>query len=448
MKILPNSLYLKLLGWFTAASLLAIIATLAVVRPLWDALDQTVDQLPRWGQQAALAYESGGEEALHSYLRNLRREHRVTGLLFNRAGKPLTRLRMPPDMRQTLLKGEDSSSSGPRFHRLAHFDIHTDNAIYQWRVLRPPPGPAQWRTLGGVRLVIFLAFMALAALLFTTWLGRPIKQLRIATDNMTAGDLGSRVGASVASRHDEIGELGSAFNRMADRLQSLVANKERLLRDVSHELRSPLARLEVALELAREKSNGAAGKELNRIDLETQRLKALIDQVMTLARLDDPEAAYQFQLLNIGELLESVCEDLDMLPEADIRLEPYPDLHVLGNDGLLRSALENVIRNAMKYTAGGTEVGVCLYPAGDTAVIEVRDHGPGVPDAQLEAIFRPFYRTSEARTPETGEGADSGGYGVGLAIVKRVTLAHKGNVKATNMDGGGLRISLSLPLAN
>lgn len=445
--MIRGRLYLKLFGWFVAASALAMIATLLVMRPLWHALDETTGEFGQWGHDAASIYEQRGSDALHDYLQELRRSRHVTAMLLGADGRPLTRLRMPPHVRDRLL-GPVRQLSGPLADsgRLLRTRVRTQADQYEWRVLRPRPGPEQWRALGWVRLLIFLLVMALAALLFTAWLGRPIKRLRLATDGMAAGDLATRVDNTLTGRRDEIGELGQAFNNMAERIQALVENKKRLLRDVSHELRSPLARLEVALELARERSVDRATSELDRIDLETQRLKALIDQVMTLARLDDPEAAYQYETLDLHSLTAEICADLALLPEARFDLQSAEGVHVQGNSSLLRSAIENVLRNAIKYTAKGSSIRVRLSVENNQAVLRVADRGPGVPEQQLEAIFKPFYRTSEARTP--GANGSTGGYGVGLAIVQRVVESHGGSATARNRPDGGLEIELRLPLAS
>lgn len=433
-----NRLYFKLLAWFIIASALAGAATLVLIRPLWDVLDRQTQNLPAWGQQAAAIYEAGGPPALNDYLEGIYAEHEVAAVLLDRSGHPLSRPGLRGFHLRMLLPDTERANKHPARRRLMEMQIRTEADHYLWRAMRPRLEPHQWRLLGWARLAIFVSVLALTALLFAAWLGRPIARLKNATQRMGSGDLGSRVEPRLARRRDAIGELGAEFNRMAEHLQDLVSSKERLLRDVSHELRSPLARLDVALELLRDKPENPAA--LDRIALESRRLGELIDQVMTLSRLDNPEAAYQMQSLDMAELVDTVINDLRTLPGARIEILKLEAITVSGNPGLLRSAVENLLRNALHYTAPDTAATLALTSDDGWARLVIADQGPGVAEDQLEAIFRPFYRTAEARD------RDSGGYGVGLSIVQRVAGLHGGTVNARNRDTGGLEVELCLPL--
>jgi two-component system sensor histidine kinase CpxA len=249
----------------------------------------------------------------------------------------------------------------------------------------------------------------------------------------------------IGKRRDEIAELGADFDRMAERLENLLAAQRQLLRDVSHELRSPLARLQVALGLARRRSQGARA-ELDRIEREAQRLDELIGQLLSLMRLESGTDIPAAEPLELAELLHSVAQDANFETENHQRRVAVTDAvptTLLGDSRLLRSALENLVRNAMRHTAENTTVELSLRPdpqAGHGVVLRVRDYGPGVPEPDLPRLFDPFFRVEAAR--ERG----SGGYGLGLAIAARAVRNHGGVIEARNVEGGGLEVRVRLPV--
>jgi two-component system sensor histidine kinase CpxA len=230
---------------------------------------------------------------------------------------------------------------------------------------------------------------------------------------------------------------------MAERLRALLASHRELLRDVSHELRSPLARLQIALGLAR-RPNADLEQEFDRIELETARLDELIGEILSLSRLDDPARTLVAEPVNLEELLETLVENARI--EADLRsiqlqLNALPGLSVEGDRELLFRAVENVLRNAVRFSPNGTLVEVTAERAADQAVIRIRDHGPGVPQEALARIFEPFFCVAQARDRE------SGGYGIGLAITARVAALHGGSVRAANAAPSGLALEITLPLS-
>jgi two-component system sensor histidine kinase CpxA len=234
---------------------------------------------------------------------------------------------------------------------------------------------------------------------------------------------------------------------MAERLENLVNAQGNLLNDISHELRSPLARLNVALGLARQRTGPEAQDALERIDLEAARLNELIGRLLTIARLEGGEEAMQKFPIALEELVEEVSQDADFEAQArGCRVETVivDDCMVMGDPSLLHSALENVIRNATRYTRAGTAVEVRLQRGhganGPAAVVQVTDFGPGVPPDALDKLFRPFYRIDDAR------GRQTGGVGLGLAITERAVRLHGGTVRAANRAEGGLIIEIRLPM--
>jgi len=293
--------------------------------------------------------------------------------------------------------------------------------------------------------MIVLLIVGLISLWITRHITSPIIQLRSAATQLAGGNLSARVSQETLLRKDELADLGKDFNHMASQVELLMASQRRLIGDISHELRSPLARLSVALGLARRTADPETDTSLNRIERETQRLNEMISGLLHLARLESGTETLDQEIVDIEGLVCSVADDANF--EAGSRnrsvrvLSTFPCSRK-GNAQLLRSAVENVVRNAVNYTAEGTEVELSLAPAGEgeSAVIRVRDHGPGVPESALKTIFEPFFRVDEARD------RFSGGAGLGLSITDRVIRAHGGSVNAQNLPEGGLIIELTLPV--
>lgn len=278
------------------------------------------------------------------------------------------------------------------------------------------------------------------------WLARtltsPVGPLRQATRRLSRGDLSARVEGKVTQRRDEIGELARDFDAMAERIEGLVESQQRLLRDVSHELRSPLARLTVALELARTRAGEAASGPLNRIEREAGRLDELIGQLLLLERLEAGTAKHEAIPIDFEKLLADVVADAGFEAGSEgkeVRFEGASGLRIVGREALLRSAFDNVIRNAVHHTKPGTTVEVLLVGGDDGATLTIRDHGPGVAEGDFEKIFEPFYRVGEARDRSTG------GTGLGLAIAARAVRAHGGIIGAENHHDGGLVVTVRLP---
>ena len=295
-------------------------------------------------------------------------------------------------------------------------------------------------------LWIRLAVLALVVGALSFWLARylsaPVGLLRRATQRLSAGDLSARVGGPVDRRSDEIGALARDFDEMAERLETVLGSQRRLLRDVSHELRSPLARLRVALELARNRAGAAAGNPLDRIDRETTRLDELIDRLLLLERLEAGEPGSEILDFDLAALLSEVVDDasFEAAPAGrEVRLDSYPPCPMRGHPGLIRSALDNVIRNAISHAPEGSKIEVELHAESGEATVSIRDHGAGVPDGHLEALFEPFARVADARERSTG------GAGLGLAITRRAVEIHGGAVTASNHPDGGLEVVIHLP---
>jgi two-component system sensor histidine kinase CpxA len=247
-------------------------------------------------------------------------------------------------------------------------------------------------------------------------------------------------------RRDELAQLVRDFDGMAGRIESLVTAQARLLNDVSHELRSPLARLNVSLGLARQRTGPQAEPALDRIEREAERLNELIGRLLTIARLESGADGLEESQVHLEDVLRDITQDADFEAQSlhcRVQCSIGNDCVVPANRDLLYSAIENVVRNAMRYTKEGTTVDIRLDaatgPTGLEACVKVLDSGPGVPEESLDKLFRPFYRLDDARSARTG------GVGLGLAITERTVLLHHGRVKAVNRPQGGLMVEISLP---
>jgi signal transduction histidine kinase len=311
--------------------------------------------------------------------------------------------------------------------------------VLQWERTAPPSlffGSLQ----ANLRLAGIFLTGTLLCYILALYLTSPIRKLREATRKISLGDLRTRVSGRVVKRRDELGDLAKDFDEMAERIESLITSQQRLTQDISHELRSPLARMNVALEIAKQKANPESIPLLERIENESMRLNEMISRILTLAKLESGAEEYDLRRINLSELVRDIAADADFEARANekvVEVSADDKVTVTGSENLLRSAIENVLRNAVRYTAERSVVNVDLKARNGNAVIEVTDHGGGVPEDQLEHLFRPFYRVGTDRTRRTG------GTGLGLAIADRAIKAHKGSISAANYNGG-LRVVITL----
>jgi signal transduction histidine kinase len=300
----------------------------------------------------------------------------------------------------------------------------------------------------GMRLLVILVIGGIFCYWLARYLATPLFKLRTTTNQLAEGNLGARVSTKLAKRRDEVGQLGRDFNAMAERLEGMVKAQQRLLGDISHELRSPLARLGVALGLARQRSGAEASGALDRIERESDNLNEMISQLLALTRLESGTDGRKRTEVDLTALVREVAHDADYEARSvnrSVQVVSSDNCSINGVEELLRSAVENVVRNAVRYTPEGTAVEVALRKqngnGNNFAVISVRDRGKGVPEEALEKIFRPFYRTEDARDRQSG-----GGTGLGLAITERAVRMHGGSVQAMNAADGGLSIEMRLAL--
>jgi two-component system OmpR family sensor kinase len=308
----------------------------------------------------------------------------------------------------------------------------------------PPPGPGGPGFNRRVGQVAGIVAATLASLLFAALLAwyfsRPIRALRSAFEAASSGDLTPRF-AGTARAGDELSSLGRDFDRMSAQLRALMDGQRRLLHDVSHELRSPLARLQAAVGLAHQQPEKIASS-LDRIERESMRMDKLVGGLLTLSRLDAPPDFKRHETIDLTELADEIAADarFEAGPNApQVSVDALGAIVVQGDPDLLWSALENVVRNAIRHGGAGGIVQVLLRSDTSQATVEVLDRGPGIAPSDMAAIFQPFFRAQAAQTAIDG-------HGLGLPIAQRVVQAHGGTIHAANRDGGGLRVTITLPL--
>lgn len=309
---------------------------------------------------------------------------------------------------------------------------------------QPPPPPEElvmWGPVPMVPLVSAMIAVLVISLVFAWYLSRPLRHLSWALDRFADGRLDTRVEPLMSGRRDEIADLAFDFDRMAARIEQLAQANRALMHDISHELRSPLTRLQAAIGLLRQDPSQTAVM-IERIERESERLDLLIEELLTLHRLDAGSTGAPRQRVDVIELLQAIADDADFEAHASQRtlsLNAAGSFVIEAHGELLYRAFENVIRNALKFSPAGSEISVetILAEQGKTLVTTVRDRGPGVPSEMLQAIFEPFTRV---------EGSESvRGTGLGLAIARRAMLLHGGSVEASLREGGGLVVTLTLP---
>lgn len=404
----------------TRAAWVALMALLAEPHPgAGRALQQV---LPLYAELAATTLEQGGPAAL---------------------GRLTTRLAAQQGLRLTLLAGTADciGRTGDKGPVLAAAVVHGDTRYCLLGESAASRGhPWHW---GDAMLLVELALCGAFSFFLARYLLLPIRKLSNAAQALGHGDLTARAGPKLGRRCDEAGELVRQFDRMADRIALLITAQQRFIGDVSHEIKSPLARISMALGLARREAGPGASPRFDRMEREIEVISDLISELLTLSSLQAGDPVRSFEPFDLVALIQAVIDDAAFeRPDRPVRLSAPGALAITADAVLLRRAIENVLRNALFYTQPGTAVDVAVDRMAEGGVcINVRDQGPGVPDDALPHLFDPFYRVDEARARNTG------GIGIGLAICDRAVRLHGGKVSACNMRPSGLAIQLMLPAA-
>ena len=425
-----RSLFAKILLWFLATVVAAFVGFNLIELRFDDAMRHApmVRAFRFQAREAIDAYESGGPKALRWDLDRIQGMFQAQAFLTDANGRDLV---TGADRRGLIRSG-----GWAWFRRNRSVIARRSGDGRYWFILSIPEEGTARSLLPPEQLFVLLAVLVLCYLL-ARYLTSPLRKLQTALERFGQGDFSAR---TAATRRDELGELARTFDRMAERIQNLVAAERRLLLDISHELRSPLARLGVAIELARSGENRDAA--LDRIQKESDRLNTLVGGLLQSTRAEVDPNTMRTQAVRLDELLADIVSDCSIEAAArgcSLDLDANSPTTVTGDPELLRRAAENVIRNAIRYSPPQSAIQVRLSRDNHTAHVQVRDYGPGVPEEALGRIFEPFYRVEGDRNRE------SGGVGLGLAIAQRAVQLHKGRLQAHNANPG-LRIDIDLPV--
>ena len=440
-----RSLYWKIFFffWLTLISAIFSVATLSEI--IVEERDQNqYHRVVKLGIKAADIYETKGSEELTTWLRYIDQEFEVKGFMLDSKRRPISLANLPKNWLEFTLPLTQNRLSERNLRGFQPYRISSSNGhIYTFVAHRDNRGPyPAWLKHLPVLQVITALFIVALLTAFVTWrITDPLRKLKKATDSFARGNLDTRVSKLVGCRKDEIGEVGLAFNHMAERISLLVSNQQRLFRDISHELRTPLARQQIALELLARKLPDTEHQSLHRIEREIERMNALIDQVLTLLRLEQNDQSPTIETYDLSHLLCKLTQDAQFEAQSKDQVHlQQPDNNLLtGQPELVSRAVENILRNAMRYTPDNAGVFLQVENYKDTVVIRIEDEGEGVPEDSLKHLFEPFYRVEASRNQH------SGGYGVGMAIAEQAIRAQGGTIEASNRVTGGLRVDITLP---
>jgi two-component system sensor histidine kinase CpxA len=462
-----HSLFLRILLWFGLAMIAAAVASFVVgVVAEHEAHDvappHLVQALNVYSQTAADMVERDGPGAVNAYFDRIEAISGIHAFLIDEHDTEVSGESLPPGATELVRRARNNpglvndltrdipvNAVAAKSPKGTVYVLVAEDPAFR-RGFLGIPGRTGFRfTL--VSISRTLLPVLLVGLIFCYWLAKylstPMEELRGVAQELSAGNLSVRVKDRLLRRPDEIGHLGRDFNLMAGRIESLVEAQRRLLGDISHELRSPLARQGVALGLARRRAGVEARSALDRIEREGERLNEMIAQLLTLTRLESGTDGVEQVKIDLSALVRDIADDADFEAhdrDRSVRVVEDETASITGAPEMIRSAIENVVRNAVRHTAEGSAVEVSLSSESVNhdrlALIRVRDHGGGVPENVIKDIFRPFYRVEDDRDRKTG------GSGLGLSIAARAVRLHHGTINAANAKEGGLVVEIRLPL--
>jgi signal transduction histidine kinase len=434
-----RSLYARILIFHFVTLVLSLLAFLTI-----DAFVSGEGSRDRFQELFALqvsgavrAYEEGGAVALTPFLERLDRSFTATHYLLDEHNHDL----VSGQIMAPVLSPNRGGVVGRVVRRVlgtkSTFIVESIDKRYRLLYVNG----STWQNLPA-QLPYYLIVLVAAATIYSfvaVGIASSLKTISKTADRFGQGDLAARVPPT--PRRDEVGSLARSFNSMADRIQTLLVAERRLLQDVSHELRSPLARLAFAVELARTAPDRQLA--INRLKREVDCLSGLVASLVEITRAEGDPLAHRFETLHVEEVLDAVVESCGLEAEASgcrIATAGATASEIRGERELLRRAFDNVLRNAVRYSPAGTAVEVSRREQAGRVIVEVRDHGTGVPEQLLGKIFEPFFRVDESRQTSTGS------VGLGLSIVRRILELHQGMVSAQNANPG-LRVTMSFPAA-
>lgn len=450
-----HTLYAKIFGWFwltlTAGSLVVLLVTFSTGTQLlgrrWMRLTQDL-----YARTAVDFYKTGGKSALEQYEQTLRAGSGMQTCLLDGATRQALGGTLPSHVNRVLNRTLETGQSSFRLGLLwtAATPVYDGSHLYVFVIeVRPLRGFLDGRTFAAPllgRLAMALIVAGIFCLFLTRHIVAPVRALQAAALQLAAGNLNSRVLPAIGPHEDELADTARAFDQMADRIQVLVQRRQELLADISHELRSPLTRISVSLELLRRGESDV----LDKMESDLEQMNKMIGQILMLTRLDLQPSQVSAAPVDLVPILRRIASDAEFEMHSEdkrVTVSTPETCTVRGDAGLLHSCIENVVRNAVHYTPAGTAVEITLRAMLESTgksqcEVLIQDHGPGVPPSTLPFLFQPFYRVSQSRDLREG------GTGLGLSISQKIAELHHGVISAANrVDQSGLSIRLVLPSA-
>ncbi len=456
-----RSLFFKIFLWFIIA--LSIIILLGGVTAFvthkhmtrTDIRSSMEEVIKNNSETIAELKARGNSRELRKLLQEIQRTYRLRLFILPERWTPHNKIKdhenLSRDLSPLFQKVLSTGETVFQFRRtsalfISPLPIEAEDSFFLVGIHRLPPPFFHRADKTGFLFHLFLVIMtgAIACYWLANHITSPVKKMRQTTLKIAEGDLSQRVDEKLLQRKDELGELARNFNAMAEKLEELVGAQKRLLRDISHELRSPLTRLNLSLELARKQSSEENAGYLNRIEKESLEMNEMIGQILSLARMETEPERGNKEIFDIVHLVETIVSDADFEANArncHVELNSPKEFIMESEPELIKRAVENITRNAVRHTREGSTIEVSITPSGvEGLIISIRDHGSGVREEDLEKIFRPFYRLDESRDRKLG------GTGLGLAIAERSIRLLGGTIKASNMYDGGLIVKIELQL--
>jgi two-component system sensor histidine kinase CpxA len=454
-------IFLKIFLWFWAAIIMALTASVVVTvffptqAFIFQAKNYFAFNLATAGKLGADLYETKGAQAMEAFLGQIDTISSFRIHLISDRGHALRSAGLPQgaeEMVTRVLATPAAQFKSLSDHPLMAVRTTSDSGTHYIAMVELPVGVVRYfltLTRGHLmRLSAALLASGLICFMFARYLTAPIKKLQAAVRRFSQGDLAVRVGPEMGKRKDEIANLAKDFDAMAAQIEKLMNAHERLLRDIAHELRSPLTRLNVALEISRRHAGPELDRFIDRIGQEADKLSQLITQLLTLSRLENAEPALQARTVALEEIIGRIAQDAGFegqTRQCTVAFTVEQKCTLLADGNLIRSAVENVVRNALRFAPVGSQVEIVqrvLVEDHERWVqIVVKDGGPGVAETALPNLFRPFFRADHPKDRA------SGGAGLGLAIAHRAVAMHQGRISARNRPEGGLIVEIRLPLS-
>ncbi len=475
-----NTLFLKIMGVFWVTFILTTIANITItsqISSIEHKADKIRSKIENLANDSVTIYETSGQKALNKWYERIYEDEEIRAVLYHlsryqstqkreKLGLPIASHRKIRDDDHNERKDDDSehllesplNTEKKGFRK--HFDfqrppintrvsvISPNGERYLLRILPSPyihkelGSPSEYRWL---RLLITLGIILMASLWLSRHVVKPVITLKQASQKMAKGTLSTRVGKRIGARKDELGQLGNAFDEMAEQLEKTITGQNQLLRDISHEIRTPLTRQRIAIDLVREVIEDSPYTEnlLHKIEAQNNKLNELIENLLTLNRLNDGASQLSTEAVDLTPLINELIDDAEIeasTKKISILKQGLNSAIINGNRVLLGRAFENILGNTLKYSPENAIVSVDISTADNGVIIAIEDQGPGLSEDEIKQVFTPFYRADNSRTQSTG------GYGLGLSIVKKVIDLHQGKVELHSPEKEGLSVRVYLPL--